>query len=67
MVSNPYAAPAGQPFPWKLFLLVVFVVGSLATAAIVLTLIANPPHGSLHIPTLQPMTRLSGPSSPTCA
>jgi hypothetical protein len=46
---------ASEPFRWKLFLLVVLVMGSIATAAITLTLRANPPHGSLHIPTLRPI------------
>ena len=54
------AYPTG-PFRWKLFLLVLAIMGSITAAAIMLTLKANPRRGTVHVPPPQPVSRLIFP------
>ena len=48
-----------EPFRWKLFLLVMFIMGTITTVAIVLTLLANPAKDSVHAPTVQPISQIN--------
>jgi hypothetical protein len=59
-LQNAYSPVA---FRWKLFLMVVLVMGLITAGAIILTLRAHPPAGDLHIPTLKPMATLASQSS----
>jgi hypothetical protein len=63
MATRFQHAHPSEPFRWKLFVLILIIMGSITTAAIVLTLLANPPRGSLHLPTVQPITRLDHAAS----
>ena len=56
-VELQYAHPS-EPFRWKLFLLVVLIMGAITTAAIILTLMANPPRGTVRAPTTQPIAQI---------
>ena len=50
-----------EPFRWKLFLLVVLVMGSITAGAIILTLMAIPSKGGVHAPPPEPVSQLSLP------
>jgi hypothetical protein len=58
LVTQLQRVPQSEPFRWKLFLMVVLIMGAITTAAIVLTLISHPSGGGLHIPTLQPIVTI---------
>ena len=61
MAAPTRYTPPSEPFRWKLFLLVMLIMGSITTAAIILTLMANPPRGSVLAPTTQPISRSEFP------
>jgi hypothetical protein len=62
MVTELQHAPTSEPFRWKLFLLVVLIMGTITAAAITLSLMARPSGGSLHVPTTQPIVQVTSPA-----
>jgi hypothetical protein len=55
MATELQHAHPGAPFRWKLFLLILLIMGAVTTTAITLTLKANPPRGDMHVPTVKPL------------
>ncbi|WP_263383385.1 hypothetical protein [Granulicella arctica] len=45
------------PFRWKLFLLIITIMGSITAGAIILTLMAHPSKGGVHAPAPEPVSR----------
>jgi hypothetical protein len=52
-------AHSSEPFRWKLFLVVLLIMGSITAGAIVLTLMAIPSKGGVHAPPPEPVSRIS--------
>jgi hypothetical protein len=53
MATEIQYAKSPEPFHWKLFIFVVLLMGSLTTAAIILTMMARPAPDTMHSPQLQ--------------
>ncbi|MEO6801662.1 MAG: hypothetical protein ABI197_00300 [Granulicella sp.] len=49
-------AQPSAPFRWKLFLMILCIMGALTAAAIILTVKAHPAGESISAPTTQPLS-----------
>jgi len=62
-------AHSSEPFRWKLFVFVMLTMGAITAVAIILTLMANPSRGGVHVPAPQPVSQVehSRPGAGTLA
>ncbi len=54
--------PTG-PFRWKLFLMIMLIMGTITAGAIILTLKAHPSRGNVHAPSPEPVSHLTTPQT----